>query len=254
MLKRVSLVTCVIALLFAGTATALRIQAGDMIMNINGGFSPTSLPAHRDAPITLQGSMNVKMDDEGELPPVLQRMHLEFDRHGHVQTRGLNVCRRRDIEDSTSKDARRRCRGSIIGTGWGKVVVKFPDQAPIPASTPITLFNGPRIGNTPTVWGHGFLTVPAPTAYVVPIRIERINKGRYGYKTDVRFPPIAGGHGIPLAGAIKIGKTWRFRGRTLSYVNARCVGRRLQARGIFFYRDGTQMDGSLMRPCSVRRR
>ncbi|HZJ29725.1 MAG TPA: hypothetical protein VFD37_07040 [Solirubrobacterales bacterium] len=221
-------------------------------MQIGGGFAPTTLPANRNAPISLQGYAHIKTKD-GSHPPALTRLTIEYDKHGRVETRGLRVCRRNQLENTTVQDARRACRGTIVGNGFGKAVIKFPDQAPIPASTPLTIFNGPRVGGDPTVLAHAYLTVPVPTTFVVPVRIQRINKGRFGYRTEARIPAIAGGYGSSVYGRIKVGQTWRFKGRRLSYINARCVGGRLQARGFFNFRDGSSLTGSLFRPCKVRR-
>lgn len=221
-------------------------------MQIGGGFSPTTLPANRNAPINLEGFAKIRTKD-GSHPPALTRLTVEYDKHGHVETRGLRVCQRRQLENTTVQDARRACKGTVVGAGHGTAVIKFPDQSPIPASSPLTIFNGPRVGRDPTVIAHAYLTVPVPTTFVVPVRIQRINKGRFGYRTEARIPAIAGGYGSPVGGRIKIGRTWRFKGRRLSYINARCVGGRLQARGFFDFRDGSSLTGSLFRPCKVRR-
>lgn len=252
MLKRILVSGLLIALLAVGTATALRIQAGNLVMNIGGGFSPTTLPADRNAPINLVGFAHIATRD-GSPPPPLRRLIIDYDRHGHVETRGLPVCTRARLENTRSEQARRNCPGSIVGVGFGKAEINFPDQAPIPATSPITIFNGPRVGGDPTVLAHAHLTVPVPTTFVVPIRISRINMGRYGYRTVARIPEIAGGNGAAVAGRLRIGRQWNWRGQRLSYINARCVGGRLQARGIFQFEDRTQLHGSLMRRCRVRR-
>ncbi|HZJ29724.1 MAG TPA: hypothetical protein VFD37_07035 [Solirubrobacterales bacterium] len=252
MLKRALILGALVALLAAGTASALRIQLGNLVMEIDGDFAPKALPANRDAPIMAQGSARIATAD-GSLPPTLKRMVLEFDRHGHVQTRGIPPCSFRRLNDTVTKDARRACGRAIVGQGMGRAVVKFPDQAPIPATAPLTLFSGPRVGGDPTIFAHAYMTVPAPTTYVVPIRIRDIRKGRYGYRTVINFPEIAGGHGIPLAGKIRVGKKWKFKGRNLSYLNASCVGGRLQARGFFSFDDRSELQGTLFNRCRVRR-
>jgi hypothetical protein len=131
-------------------------------------------------------------------------------------------------------------------------VVKFPEQAPIPASSPITIFNGPRMHGNPSVLAHFVVTVPAPTTFTIPVEIQRIRKGVYGYRTEARIPPIAGGHGVPIAGWLKIGRKWSHRGKRLSYINARCATGRLQARGEFSFRDGTRLKATFARRCTVR--
>ena len=211
---------------------ALTLRAGNIVINADGGFAPKSLPRDHDAPITIHGGGKLSTVS-GELPPVLETITIEFDRHGHLETAGLPVCTVARLEATTVPQARRACPGAIVGTGHGHAIVKFPEQGPIPADSPITLFNGPRKGPNATVIAHAFTTVPAPTTFIVPIVIERIHKGIYGYRTKARIPKIAGGAGHPISGHLKIGRKWTYRGQEHSYVNARCETGRLQARGEF---------------------
>lgn len=241
-----------LAIVTVGPAQAVRVVAGNLILNFGGGFAPKKLPRTHNAPIKFWGWGSIKTVD-GTQPPALTRLIIEYDKHGHVETRGLPKCSVRRLENTIVRQARRNCPGAIVGTGFGKATVKFPEQAPIPASSPITIFNGPRIKRQPSVIAHAYTDVPAPTTFVVPIRIQRINKGRYGYRVNAKIPAIAGGYGSPTFGRIKIERRWNFRGRKLSYVNARCVGGRLQARGVAVFRDGTSLRGSVFRPCRVRR-
>src|SRR5665811_922888 len=99
-LKRATAVGCLIAMLAVGVASAERIQLGNLIMQIGGGFAPTTLPANRNAPISLQGYAHIKTKD-GSHPPALTRLTIEYDKHGRVETRGLRVCRRNQLENTT---------------------------------------------------------------------------------------------------------------------------------------------------------
>jgi hypothetical protein len=237
--------------LCAGVASAIVIRAGDIVVTADSGFTPSSLPKHTDAPITIHGGGNLSTVS-GDYPPVIETITLEYDRHGHVETDGLEVCKRSKLVASTVAEARHRCPESIVGKGEGRGVVVFPEQAPIKVSSPITIFNGPRLHGNPSVLAHFYTTVPVATAFVIPIEIETIRKGLYGYRTEAEIPPIAGGHGIPLAGHLKLGRKWTFKGKKLSYINARCETGRLQARGVFGFKDGTVLSGTFIRPCKAR--
>ena len=89
-------------------------------------------------------------------------------------------------------------------------------------------------------------------AFVVPIRIETIHNGRYGYRVNAEIPKIANGAGIPISGSIKIGRKWTYKGVKHSYINARCPDGRLQAIGKFGFDDGTLLKGSFINPCKTR--
>jgi hypothetical protein len=233
------------------SAYAMKVVAGDIVIEAEGGFAPKALPKSENAPITLHGGGKISTTS-GALPPILKTLDFEFDRHGSVITTGLEVCTMAKLAATTTAQARRNCPGAIVGTGEGTAVVKFPEQAPIPASSPITLFNGPKKGGDPTVLAHAHLNVPAPTTYIVPVVIETIHDGVYGYRTKATIPKIAGGAGVPISGSLKIGKKWTFKGKEYSYINARCETGHLQARGEFGFDDGTLLSATFLKPCTVR--
>lgn len=252
-LLRALIVVAAVALAGASAAYGIRLQAGKLIVIANGGFSPQTLPKHRDAPIKLHGFAKFRMID-GSRPSPLRTIVIEFDKHGHVETRGLQKCTKRKLEHTTTRQARRSCPGAIVGKGFGTAIVEFPEQRRIKASTPITIFNGPRKNGNPTVFGHGYLDDPVgPVTYVVPIEIEKINRGRYGFRTVAKLPRIANDFGSAIYGRLKIGREWKYRGKRLSYANARCADGRLQAKGQFVFKDGTFLQGTVFRPCKVRR-
>lgn len=252
MKKTILIVAALALLLGAGSASALRLVVGDLVVIGDGGFTPKRLPKDHDAPIKIHGGGTISTIS-GALPPILETITFEFDRHGSVQTKGLPVCTQGKLEATTVDDARRHCPKAIVGKGFGRALVNFPEQAPFSVSSPITLFNGPKKHGNPTVIAHAYTTVPAPTTFIVPIEIERIHKGIYGYRTHARIPKIAGGAGIPVSGKLKIGREWTYKGVRHSYVNARCATGHLQARGTFTFKDGTFLKGTFYRACQVRR-
>ena len=250
--KAFAISIAVLLLVAVGTASALKVRAGDLILEADGGFSPKALPKHHDAPITLHGGGKLSTVS-GELPPIAETVTIEFDKHGSVQTLGLPVCTAGKLQATTVAAARRACPGAIVGKGRGTAIVQFPEQAPIPISSPITIFNGPKKHGLDTVLVHAYTTVPVATTFIVPVVIERIHKGVYGYRVKGRIPKIAGGagHGISISG--KVGRRWTYKGKKHSYVNARCETGHLQARVQVTFQDGTFLSGAFLRPCTVRK-
>jgi hypothetical protein len=241
-------------LVVAGSALAVRavtkvhIQAGNIVVDGEGGFAPTALPKKVNAPIAIFGKGRIGTVD-GTLPPILKTIQFEFDKHGSVETVGLAVCTAAKLQATTVPQARKLCPGAIVGEGFGHAIVKFPEQAPIPVSSPITIFNGPRVKGDPSVLAHFYTTVPIATAFVIPVVIETIHNGRYGYRVDAVIPKIANGAGIPISGSIHIGRKWTYKGKKHSYLNARCPDGRLQAVGQFGFNDGTLLKGTFLTPC-----
>ena len=244
---QVGLLALCVCLAAAGVALGERVQAGNLIVDVDGGFSPSKLPKKKPAPITLKASADISTAD-GKVPPPLQQLILNFDRNGSVQTKGLPVCTAGQLENTTSPVARKKCKSSIVGTGSASALIAFPDQPPLPASSPLTIFNGPKVGGNPSVIIHAYLTIPAPTTFVIPSPITRAT-GRYRYRVVSNIPPIAGGYGSLTHFDIKIHKVWKVKGERVSYASARCSDGRLQASGQFTFGDGTVMSGSVFRPC-----
>jgi hypothetical protein len=244
------------ALVLAGTASAVRnndqvkLRAGDLLIVGRGGFRPETLPRHKDAPILIYGGGKLSTVS-GELPPILDKLTFEFDRHGSVDTTGLEACTAGKLQATTVPAARKACPSAIVGQGVGTAIVKFPEQGPIPISSPITLFNGPKVHGDNSVLAHAYTTVPVATTFIVPVVIEKIHNGIYGYRTEARIPKIAGGYGHPISGNIKIERKWTYKGKQHSYVNARCENGRLQAKGEFSFKDGTFLKGTFFRPCKA---
>jgi hypothetical protein len=249
-LLRAFVVTVAVALLGAGAAEALKLRVGDIIIVGDGGFTPTTLPKRENAPIKLYGHAKFSTVD-GTRPSPLRQLILEFDKHGAVETRGLEKCTMGKLVATTTKVARKLCPDAIVGTGFGTALVELPEQRGIEASSPLTLFNGPVKHGNPTVLGHAHIDYPGPTTYVISIEIEKIHNGRYGFRTVANFPRIVNDYGSPISGHLTIGKTWKYKGRTLSYANAHCADGRLQARAEFTFKNEDTVFGTVFKPCKV---
>jgi hypothetical protein len=245
---RTAVLTVVALLAMSGVALAIVLREGSLEVIGEGGFTPTTLPKHETAPITLHGEGRIGTTD-GSLPPILQTLTVWFDKHGAVVTEGLPHCTKGKLAATTTATARRVCAGSIVGEGSGTALIAFPEQKPFKASSPITLFNGPPHNGNPTVLAHAYLSVPAPTTYIVPIEIQKVHNGAFGFRTEAKIPRIAGGAGIPLEGRITIGKKWTYKGKRLSYSNASCPAGKLQAKIETEFNDATKLSGLILKPC-----
>jgi hypothetical protein len=245
------------ALALVATAGAVRnidrveLRAGNLIIVGHGGFKPETLPKYHDAPIMIYGGGKLSTVT-GDVPPILEELTFELDRHGHADTTGLEVCTAQKLQATDVAAARRACPNAIVGKGFGTGVVTFPEQRPIPVSSPLTVFNGPKVHGDDSLLGHFYTTVPVATTFIVPAVIEKIHKGVYGYRVSAKIPKIAGGYGHPISGRLKFDRKWTYKGKKHSYVNARCETGHLQARGEFTFNDGTFLKGTFFRPCKVR--
>jgi hypothetical protein len=256
--KRIGRYLAVAALLLAvatvgaTAAGATRITVGNLTVDFGFDSAPKALPTDHDVPVEFWGHSNIGTVD-GSAPQPVTHVVAEFDKFGHLETRGLPKCSRSRLVATTPTQARRLCPDSIIGTGFGEAVINFPEQAPITAGSPVTFFNGPEIGGDPSLIVHAHLDVPAPTTYLVPVRIERIHKGVYGFRVEATIPPIAGGYGSPTKFRFKVDRDWTFHGKQLSYVYARCPHSEiLRARIEADFGPETSLFGTFMDPCRIR--
>ena len=246
-----ALLGCMSVLLIATAAEGREVTVGNLTIDFHLDSAPEELPRLENAPIRFWGSGALKTRD-GSVPPPLQRLMFEADRFGHIETRGLPACCRQKLTATTSAQARKLCPGAIVGSGYGRGVVAFPEQAPIPAGSPITFFNGPTIEGDPSVIVHAHLTIPAPTTYLVPLRIETIDNGIYGFRAEADVPPIAGGYGSIADFRFRFDRKWSFEGERLSYVYARCQIGRLQGLIEAQFVDGTELRSHFVHACRVR--
>lgn len=240
----------VVGLVGAGAASAITLRVGNLIISGDGGFTPTALPKTENAPIKLYGHAKFTTTD-GTRPSPLRTLTLEFDKHGAVETRGLEKCSMAKLVATTTKTARKLCPGAIVGTGYGTALVELPEQKGIEASSPLTLFNGPVKDGNPTVLGHAHIDYPGPTTYVILIEIQKVHHGRYGFKTVANFPRIVNGYGSPISGHLTIGREWMYKGKRLSYANAHCADGRLQAKAEFSFENGDFVQGTIFKPCKT---
>jgi hypothetical protein len=251
-LKRLLGIGAVIAcVLFAGGANAALVKVGNLVLTADGGFTPRTLPRQTFVPIDFAGHADLKSVD-GSVPPPLEQAVIDFDRDGRLSTGGLPVCQPSLLEEATTAEARSRCPNAIVGTGHVSALITREAGPPILASSPITLFNGPRQAGHPTVIFHARTTVPATQNFVLTIPIEK-RGGLYRYRATVDVPPIAAGRGSLIHLDVKVGKRYRYRGSEHSYTAARCGDGIFRTRGRFTFAGETIIEGSVEKPCTVRR-
>jgi len=238
-------------LLFCAGAYALQSQVNKTIVSATASITPRGLPGHGNAPVSISSVTRIKSTD-GSQPPKLRQLVFIFDGNGTIDAKGLPVCAPAKLAGTTTALARKRCPGAIVGEGVGKADVRLPGQAPREVTLPLTFFNAPPEGGKPSLIAHAHETLPGPNTLLVPFSIERIDQGRYGFRVTIELPEIAGGFGAATLAEATIGKTWKRGGKTVGYVNAHCVGGRLQVHGALTFSNGDFFPGTLVSPCHVQ--
>jgi hypothetical protein len=243
------LVLATAALLVAGaSAYALQIHIGNTIVSATAEILPRVLPEHSNAPVTVSSITRIKTDD-GSPPPRLKKIVFIFDKHGSIETKGIPVCTLAKLAETTPAVARKRCAGSLVGEGTGRAQVNLPGQPPVEISSPLSFFNAAPVGGKPALIAHAYETIPVPKTLLVPITIEPIKHGRYGYQAEILMPEIGGGFGAATLAKATLGRTFKRGGKTVGYTNARCEGGRLQVHGTLTFAEGGFFQATLTSPC-----
>ena len=176
----------------------------------------------------------------GDLPGLTKAV-VDFDRDGRLSAGGLPSCPPARIAAASSAEARELCRGAIVGEGKVEALI-FLASGPVPASSPLTIFNGPRGSDgEATVVLHAQTTVPGTQTYAIVVPIEQ-HRGYFRYRATLEIPPIAAGLGVITRIKIKIGRRFKSGGRPRSYVSAHCSDGILQTSGRFSFDDGERRD------------
>lgn len=247
-LPRAAVVVALVGLLACGTAYALKVEIGETVLSATASVLPRELPEKRDAPVKLTSITRVGTKD-GSMPPALESLDFEFDKHGSIETKGVPVCTMAKLAETTPQQARKRCAGALVGEGMGKARVQLPGQAPTTISSPLSFFNAPPSGGKPTLIAHGYETVLVAKTVLVPIVIERVSHGRYGFRVHIEMPEIAGGFGAATLAKATLGRTFKRGGKEVGYVNARCEGGRLQVHGSVSFSNGDFFPSTLSSAC-----
>src|SRR5690349_3851054 len=112
--KQTGFATAVVAvvLLVAGGAFAAgkweKVRVGDLEVQYNGGFSPTTLSKTKPTPITFNVAAKIaSLDPEEKHPPALREFVIQGDKHAAINVSGIPVCRSQELQSTPSAVARK---------------------------------------------------------------------------------------------------------------------------------------------------
>lgn len=240
-----------VALASMAAAKPTVITLGNLVLKFDGSVSPQALPKKEFAPISFKVSANLSTKD-GTHPPAAQNFEGEFDKNATINTKGLPVCKQGQLEARTTADAKKACKGSIIGEGFAQAEVEFPESKPFDAKGPLVVFNGGTKGNKTLVLVHVYANVPAPTAFITRVEVTKVNHGRYGLAIDSKIPVVAGGAGSLTDFALTGKKFFNYKGKKQSYYLAKCPTGSFFGQGALSFSDGTRLKGTVVTPCTPK--
>jgi hypothetical protein len=251
----VGLAALLAVFLLASFAQGERVQRGNLIVTLDGEFSPLALPRDRPAPVSVEIDAGLETSDGSVLPRVT-RVELGIPGQGVITTRGLPTCPPRRLRDTTSREALQACRSALIGRGRMLAQVKLPHQKPFAVRARLLAFNG-RVEGRRAVVVHGISLKP-PTSVVLPFLIQ-LRPGRFGTVLVAHLPRTLGPWPRFARFEVDLSRRYTHEGRRLSYLSASCpIPKRFTAgffsfaKATFTLVGGRQVSTGIARSCRAR--
>jgi hypothetical protein len=200
------------------SAVSTTLRAGNLVVTFGGSTSPKAISKTKYTPVTTNIFGKIATTD-GTHPSAFREAVVDIDKDVKINVKGYPVCKAGQLEARDTKAAKKACGSTILGEGKAEAEIAFPEQKPIKVPSPLLVFNGGEKGGKVTLLIHTFITVPAPTAIVTTVTIQR--KGT-GIHSVAKIPVIAGGSGSALNFSFKLGKTYSYKGKKVGYFEAKC--------------------------------
>jgi hypothetical protein len=240
-----------------GVAAATTVQIHDVRITVLSQIMPYRLPRVGTAPIAVFVAGHLE-NPKGGVPPQLQRLTIDVNRHGLLRSRGLPVCRIAQIQAVSTERALENCGPALIGSGqfWANIV--FAEQPPYPTKGRLLIFNGRQHGK-PAVFAQIYTAHPFNSSFVIPFSIRHISHDVYGTRLTASLPGALGSWGYLNRIKLTLKRRYVYRGQPLSYYSAGCPAPKGAqrtafnlARTSFFFADRPRVDVTVAKSCGVR--
>jgi hypothetical protein len=204
----------------AAVATAAVVQRGGLRITVLSQIKPYKLPRQGTAPIAVFVAGHLE-SSTGGIPPQLQRLKIEVNKHGLLQSKGLPACHVPEVQPASTQRALENCSAALIGSGqfWANIVL--PDQGAYRTRGRLLIFNG-REGKRPVILTHIYTSHPFNSSFVIPFSIRHVSKGPYGTELRASLPQALGSWGYLDRIKLTLKRKYAWRGHQLSYFNAGC--------------------------------
>jgi hypothetical protein len=234
-----------------GFAKPITVTAGNLVLTFDSSITPKKLSKKKLTPITFEIGAKISTKDGGH-PPAAKTFEGEVDKNGALNPKGLPACKQGQLEARPTAAALKACKKSLIGKGFAEAEVEFAESAPFDAKGPLLVFNAGGTPKKTKILVHVYANVPVPTAFITPVTVTKVKKGKYGLKIDSKIPIVAGGAGSLTRFEIKNKKFFTYRGKKQSYFLAKCPTGKLFGQGDVKFSDGTRLKGSVVVPCTPK--
>lgn len=212
-------VAVAVVLMLGSLAKAESVQSGSVRVSFSGAINPNHLPRRGKAPIKV--SVGTKIFPlKGKAAPQLRRLEIAINKNGVLDPTGIPVCPLRVLQPSTTEDALRNCRRSLIGEGLFEAKVLLKGQASFPSQGKMYAFNS-RIDGRPAILAHVYGTQPAPASFTLIFEVHK-TKGTFGTVLTSSLPEVTANSGYITGISLTLGKNFSVHGQRHSYASAGC--------------------------------
>ncbi len=234
---------------------AVALAAGTTTQTVSGRATPSKLPQHRRAPVTLKISETTGTTDPSGVQPPTSSAKILLDRDYLVTTKGLPQCDVNKIEGKTAAEAKAACGNAKIGSGSAVARVSNGSGGHTDIPAVVTAFNGNPLSHTATAGCDPVKTKPCiylhveigSTSVIVILEIRR-TAGVYG----TEFATVPGSPEPIHSLTLNLHRSYKSAGESRNYISARCSDGKLLVKGRFTYASGPPLSDTSSQKCTVR--
>jgi len=248
-------VAALAASVLAASATAEVDRQGVLQGTFSGDIAPQRLPRHELAPITVTMGGKITTTDRSE-PPRLEKIVLEINRNGVLDTRGLATCSLAKLNSISSAQAKKACAQAQVGHGSVTSRVYLPGQGAFASTGDLLAFNG-RLHGRPAVLAQVSSRAPLPLTYVIAFEVKK-QGGTFGTALVGSLPPIASEYGYISAFSLALARRYSSHGRKHSFASASCpapagvgIAPFPLARATYEFAGGISLGATMVRDCKA---
>jgi hypothetical protein len=219
--------------------------------SIGSLITPKKLSKSKFTPAALEVTTKLTNSTAANGVPVpTVRAVVDFDKNARIFAKGLPTCDAAQVQSTSTEVALQKCGRAKIG--GGKATALLPVGTSVyTVNQVVTAFNGVPKGGKPTVVLHTYGTTPIQTTLVLVGAVTNYNKEGYGPRLDLAVPKIAGGTGALTDFQVKIDKKYKYKGKSVSFISAKCPNsKKLKARGAFTFIDGETATPKSVQTCT----
>lgn len=224
-----------LALLPIGAAHSATVSNPGFTAKATASVTPSRLPQTKSVPVRLS-LVGGSEGSESISRATLQAVDVRTDRQLTVDIEGLPSCDVTDIMHASLSQARQRCGGALIGTGTAHSILRFPEQPVQQIRYSLLVFHT-LVKGRPQLLLH---TTSPDLPY-------SRNAGPIGSVGSFRFPVNEYQADTSNSFQLRLGKTWRYRGKRHSYLSGQCRTGSLRNRIRLILSAGSRSDVSSQR-------